>query len=148
MRIRSGALFGGEGGFVKAHNQAFSYPKQVTKSLLVRHHAWICLILAGRQSGASKREMIGTVWIILGFAACACIMVGLAVRNRLLKKKVTVAPHDDQTKKGKQYAEMDVHNDSAQEPKETVIIEDPGAVADDLVMCKSKQADIFVEKVA
>ena len=145
MRIRSRGFFG---AFVEPHNLVCSYPKQVTKILLVRHDTWTCLISAGRQSGASKREMTGTVWIILGFAACTCIMVGLAVRNRLLKKKVTVAPHDDQTKKGKQYAEMDECHGSAQQPNETVMIEDPEAVVDDLVICKSKQADIFVEKVA
>ena len=92
--------------------------------------------------------MTGTIWIILGFAACACIMVGLALRNRLLKKRVSVAPNDDQTKRGKQYAEMDEGHGSVQEPKEKSMIESPEAVAENIVICKSKQADIFVERDA
>lgn len=86
--------------------------------------------------------------MILGFAACACIMVGLAVRTRFLKKRVTVGPQEDQTKKGKRYAETDEDHGSAQGPEEKGKMENPEAASDDLVICKSKQADIFVEKVA
>ena len=81
--------------------------------------------------------------MVIGFVACACIMVGLAIKVRALKKSASVAPQDNQEKRGKRYADMDEDQPPASVPKEMVMIENPELIGDDLIMSKSKQADIF-----
>ena len=81
--------------------------------------------------------------MVIGFVACACIMVGLAIKVRALKRSASVAPQVDQEKRGKQYAEMDNNQHSSSVSKEMDMIENPEMIGDDLIMSKSKQADVF-----
>ena len=88
--------------------------------------------------------MVGAVGIAIGFAACVCIMVGLALKVRALKKSLLFTLHVDEAKTGKQHAEVGENQPPAVVLKEMAVIENPDTIGDDLIMSKPKQADILL----
>ena len=104
----------------------------------------IIIVLVEGQTGATKNGVAGTVGIAIGFAVCVCIMVGLAIKVHALKKSHSFILRDDQAKTGKQYAEKGENQPPAVVLKEMVVIENDNVIGDDLIMSKSKQADVFL----